>query len=62
MVDEKGDICWAGPEAWKLGAAERTRLGGGLMGLQGRRGIWKATARDWRTGLGFMLEFGLACD
>lgn len=62
VVDEKGDICRADAEACKLGRAERTRLSDGLVGVGVRRGIWKAAAKDWSTGLSFILRFGQVCD
>lgn len=62
VVDEKGDICRADAEACKLGPADRTRLSDGPVGAGVRRGIWKAAAKDWSTGLSFILRFGLVCD
>lgn len=62
VVDEKGAICWAEAEGCGDARAERTRLSDGVMSFGVRRGIRKAAARDWSTGLSFILEFGLACD
>ena len=57
VVVEKGDIWWA--EAFRDGRAEKTRLGGGLLGFEARRGIWKAAARDRSTGLNFIVKVGM---
>lgn len=58
-VDEKGDTRWA--EGCRDRRAERTWLGGGLMGFEVRRGIWNAAASDCSTGLSFILNCGLVC-